>query len=591
MAWAALAVIALVRAAASAPVVANGTAPVVDGCRDSTTWHRPKPGTARALTCARIAHQSRGVATKARTGQCRSTNASGVPALFACPVACETCGDPSGAWAALTRATSRATVADANAVPLLVRELAPIARTVLLVGGKHIGAFSDASLYDGLYVAYDDATAADHWSHGEAAILLDAARPFALPHAALAVDVLVLDVEAPAIRALGAEALREVYVESARVLAPGGLLFALGARATMDGAADVCSKPGQQKTCPHARCVAVAGIFEVVEPYANVYRKGNAASPCANEKACARFPHITKARTIDDADRIAEIAGAPSTGAGRLAVWDARGLAAYGNASWAAKYAAENHDAWIANYVGIGHAKKVLPPKREWPRRLSEHVRSGRIKRVLDAGAGTCSLDATLRSQRLRSRITLVSFGFYDCSMARVASERGSMIFQWTWLRKLPFCDACGFDLVFQAEGMHHVSGQAVYHRRQGDVMGLCGGDVSNFACAQILWWASFDNLDAALKCGGTLYIADDAEPPLDVPANETGARCWAEAGAKWAADRGYEAAETPYSLSHYDANPGRARGEKQALRDTHFREDACTREEGQTRLWVTKLC
>jgi hypothetical protein len=92
---------------------------------------------------------------------------------------------------------------------------------------------------------------------------------------------------------------------------------------------------------------------------------------------------------------------------------------------------------WHQIYVG-NHG--FLPDKREWSMLLTQRVLRGNARSILDAGAGTCSLDAHLRKHGLRSRVRLVSFGFYDCSMARVASERGSLIFDWSWLDPLPFC-------------------------------------------------------------------------------------------------------------------------------------------------------
>ena len=77
---------------------------------------------------------------------------------------------------------------------------------------------------------------------------------------------------------------------------------------------------------------------------------------------------------------------------------------------------------------------------------LEALVRSGKVKSILDAGAGTCSLDAHLRKHGLRSRVRLVAFGFYDCSMARVASERGSLIFDWSWLDRLLYCAVSALD-------------------------------------------------------------------------------------------------------------------------------------------------
>ena len=200
--------------------------------------------------------------------------------------------------------------------------------------------------------------------------------------------------------------------------------------------------------------------------FSNVFRrvhdaKAVAGACCvADPKRCPKCPRFTRASssypTIADANRAGAVAAAPSTSLGRLAFWDVDAmLKNYGPAVWGRKYAERNPQAWRRNYVGVAG---VLPEKREWLPSFTKDIKDGRIRTVLDAGAGTCSLDAHLRRHRARERVRLVSFGFYDCSMARVCGERGSLILDWSWLDPLPFCAKCTFDLVFQAEGMHHLS-------------------------------------------------------------------------------------------------------------------------------------
>jgi SAM-dependent methyltransferase len=204
--------------------------------------------------------------------------------------------------------------------------------------------------------------------------------------------------------------------------------------------------------------------------FSNVFRrvhdaKAVAGACCvADPKRCPKCPRFTRASssypTIADANRAGAVAAAPSTSLGRLAFWDVDAmLKNYGPAVWGRKYAERNPQAWRRNYVGVAG---VLPEKREWLPSFTKDIKDGRIATVLDAGAGTCSLDALLRRHRARERVRLVSFGFYDCSMARVCGERGSLILDWSWLDPLPFCAKCTFDLVFQAEGMHHTAPDAL---------------------------------------------------------------------------------------------------------------------------------
>merc|ERR1711957_739994 len=101
------------------------------------------------------------------------------------------------------------------------------------------------------------------------------------------------------------------------------------------------------------------------------------------------------------------------------------------------------------------------PVKREWHEGLSSLVRDGKVKSLLDAGAGSCTLAGHLRRAGLMQRLNpYVAFGSYDCSMLRICGERGAISFQYNWLNSLPFCRGCKFDMVFQAEGIHHIQGK-----------------------------------------------------------------------------------------------------------------------------------
>ena len=203
---------------------------------------------------------------------------------------------------------------------------------------------------------------------------------------------------------------------------------------------------------------------------------------------------------------------------------------------------------------------------------LEALVRSGKVKSILDAGAGTCSLDAHLRKHGLRSRVRLVAFGFYDCSMARVAAERGSLIFDWSWLDPLPFCQKCTFDVVFQAEGIHHTVPRKTAdrldefcpkarrrltvrnrfelkqqlarrhknmfneHQKQTAAERKAALQAPD-ACALKLWRVAFDNLGRHVKCGGVLFITD----LLGDVFTGSGPRCWPEFGRRWMAENGFE--------------------------------------------------
>lgn len=62
--------------------------------------------------------------------------------------------------------------------------------------------------------------------------------------------------------------------------------------------------------------------------------------------------------------------------------------------------------------------------------------------------------EGTLRRQRLLSKLDVyLAFGAYDCSMLRICAERGALSFQQNWLKQMPICASCKFDLIFQVEG------------------------------------------------------------------------------------------------------------------------------------------
>merc|ERR1711907_96383 len=74
--------------------------------------------------------------------------------------------------------------------------------------------------------------------------------------------------------------------------------------------------------------------------------------------------------------------------------------------------------------------------------------------------------------------------------MARIAAERGSVILSHDWGEPLSFCANCRFDMIFQAEGMHHAA-------KVGNMFSV------------------LDNFDAFLDCNGILVLEDLDTPEL----------------------------------------------------------------------------
>lgn len=151
--------------------------------------------------------------------------------------------------------------------------------------------------------------------------------------------------------------------------------------------------------------------------------------------------------------------------------------------SWADDFNRDLHKWFVENYV----SSNVRKP--EWMTAWNAEIRQGRIRSVLDAGAGSCTLQALLLKQGLLNLLRpYVGFGAYDCSMLRICAERGLINFQFNWLDTLPFCSDCKFDLVFQAEGVH-------WMKKEKD---------------QLL---TFRNFDSVLACRGRLHMEDNIYP------------------------------------------------------------------------------
>jgi SAM-dependent methyltransferase len=117
--------------------------------------------------------------------------------------------------------------------------------------------------------------------------------------------------------------------------------------------------------------------------------------------------------------------------------------------------------------------------------RLELLVKAGKIKRILDAGAGSCTLEGELRRKGyLKTVHIFLAFGAYDCSMLRICAEHGSISFQHNWFIPLPVCAACKFDLIHQFAGMNHMKTVDQH---------------DNF----------LSNMLALLECNGVLFVND----------------------------------------------------------------------------------
>jgi len=158
---------------------------------------------------------------------------------------------------------------------------------------------------------------------------------------------------------------------------------------------------------------------------------------------------------------------------------------------------------WSQQYINSHH-------EVSWPPENSALIKSGQVRSVLDAGSGTCSLDVLLRKKGLMHLLhPFIQFGAWECSMGRICGERGASQLDWDFLKPMPFCDSCTFDLVHQARAFHEFKTDAGPLR------------------------LALDNFDKVLSCGGRISIEDlILHPP---------SQNWTEVALDWTHKMGYE--------------------------------------------------
>lgn len=130
--------------------------------------------------------------------------------------------------------------------------------------------------------------------------------------------------------------------------------------------------------------------------------------------------------------------------------------------------------------------------KGEWTSMpvLAELVRTKKVRRILDAGAGSCAMYGVLVQSGLMDIVpqpVYMAYGGYDPHYYEFCGERGTVSFDHSWMLPHPLCSTCKFDLVMQFEGVHHT--EQLYN--------------------VTLLMKTFDNFDAVLKCGGWLMLQD----------------------------------------------------------------------------------
>lgn len=308
----------------------------------------------------------------------------------------------------------------------------------------------------------------------------------------------------------------QAVAEAIRVLAPGGTLALLPATAVLPSAKPPLAAALQQLPGGGNLFRRAAGLVHSL-PVCSGCQLG----PAFSSDPTAGFwgncqPYIAPSYVpLSDPKLEAKILEAPSIDAGRMKWWPLSNVLKQYNRSWSQKTYSGSSEWFHYNYVGESRKDGSRGPvtKREW--HFSDWIRSGKVTSLLDAGGGTCSLAYVLRKEGLMSRLKpYVAFGAYDCSMLRICAQRGTIEFQWDWLKPLPFCKTCQFDMVFQAEGVHHINGRN--------------------------WERTWENFMANVKCGGWLFVTD--HPCVAREYFEIGGKklCWRHSVKDWARRKGH---------------------------------------------------
>lgn len=416
---------------------------------------------------------------------------------------------PSGAGPAPSSASSKAEdlldfVSDACGDCLRKAGL-PVLRSALALGFTvDLPALHKHEFYT-YYIATEDATAKLLFQAGHAAMLWPLQELHRLPFVDLGIDVVLLN--STLLKTVKEAEL--VFAGVARLLQPAGML--------------VLTAPLKEALDPSK----LKPIFQLLQPskWSNVYHKSEAESATLPEcQDCSMNnpefdgtcqPRIQK-HFVPLSKRVDEILADKPLGMGRLHKWPIGNvLGTQQHPSWCDSTRNTQKGWFESNYVN------GAPTKAEWKQDFEQKIMRGEITSILDAGAGGCTLEGYLRRQGFLDKLQpFMAFGAYDCSMLRICAERSSISFQWNWLDPLPVCQDCKFDLVFQAEGVHHLSPDN--------------------------WDKSWDSLSEHLKCNGYLYLNDHpcvAKETHEVkqPDGSTVKWCWVDSAKAWAQAKGHQ--------------------------------------------------
>ena len=353
---------------------------------------------------------------------------------------------------------------------------------LLATGGERLSVFHGPGFFP-LYIVTEDKDAQTLFDGGANSLLNGLERFQDLPFVDFAADIVVLDVSSFSTTLLGG-----VVTEAVRILAQQGVLFVLGAADfNISDFSPQAAKLVLAGSYAHSfvRRVGVVPDLPVCKACGMSSMSGVRSIQLSPENQCQAWVQPGY-RSIFHPDIVKEFKpnSAESFENQRLIRWyrpnvlktkleDERG-------EWSDRYAQSNTKSYNAAYVNSDPFKL--------PFRLEEAVKAGKYKRILDAGAGTCSLEGELRRKGYFKTVrNFLAFGAYDCSMLRICAERGSISFQHNWLKPLPVCASCKFDLIYQWAGVHHMQ---TVEEHDGFISGML----------------------ALLECGGLLFVNDSGD-------------------------------------------------------------------------------
>ena len=331
-------------------------------------------------------------------------------------------------------------------------DISEIHRSVILLatGGERLPVFHGPGFFP-LYIVTEDKDAQTLFDGGANSLLYGLERFQDLPFVDFAADIVVLDVSSFSTTLLGG-----VVTEAVRILAQQGVLFILGAADfNISDFSPQAAKLVFSGSYAHSfvRRVGVVPDLPVCKACGMRSMFGDRKIELSPENQCQAwiqpgFKSIFQKETASKFNPKLK----DNFETQRLGHWWKPNVlkTQQGRGEWADGYSQENAWAYNAAYVNSNPFKLPL--------RLEEAVKAGKYKRILDAGAGTCSLEGELRRKGYFKTVrNFLAFGAYDCSMLRICAERGSISFQHNWLLPLPVCASCKFDLIYQFAGIHHM--------------------------------------------------------------------------------------------------------------------------------------